>query len=131
MRLQGWLCVAMLCAAIPFADPALADDVLVMKNGDRITGTVKKIWDGKLHIEPAYSGEIAVDLDKIKDDKRTARLRVRAMAYRARVFGRNRGRPRQDQDDKRTARLRVRAMERGEIHRPVRRRRAGQTGPGA
>jgi len=66
MRLQGWLCVAILCTALPFAERALADDVLVMKNGDRITGTVKKIWDGKLHIEPAYSGEIAVDLDKVK-----------------------------------------------------------------
>ena len=66
MRPTAWLCAAILCVALPFARNASADDVLVMKNGDRITGTVKKIWDGKLTIKPSYAGEIAVDLDKIK-----------------------------------------------------------------
>jgi len=40
--------------------PALAD-VIVMKNGDRITGSIKKIWDGDVFIEPAYADEFSVD----------------------------------------------------------------------
>jgi len=35
--------------------------ILVMKNGDRITGTVKKIWDGDVFIGPDYSDEFIVD----------------------------------------------------------------------
>jgi len=55
-----------LLAALWIAPSARAADVLIMNNGDRITGTLKKIWDGKVHIEPAYAGEILVDLDKVK-----------------------------------------------------------------
>jgi putative salt-induced outer membrane protein YdiY len=40
-------------------------DVLVLKNGDRITGDVKRIWDAELTIEPEYSDEFQVDLDAI------------------------------------------------------------------
>ena len=35
--------------------------VIHMTNGDRITGTIKKIWDGEVYIEPAYSDEFSVD----------------------------------------------------------------------
>jgi putative salt-induced outer membrane protein YdiY len=40
-------------------------DVLVLKNGDRITGDVKRIWDAEVTIEPEYSDEFQVDLDAI------------------------------------------------------------------
>jgi putative salt-induced outer membrane protein YdiY len=40
-------------------------DVIVLKNGDRITGDVKRIWDAELTIEPEYSDEFQVDLDAI------------------------------------------------------------------
>jgi len=40
-------------------------DVLVLKNGDRITGEVKKIWDGEVSIEPEYSDEFDVDLEVV------------------------------------------------------------------
>lgn len=40
-------------------------DVLVLKNGDRITGEVKKIWDGEVSIEPAYADEFDVDLEVV------------------------------------------------------------------
>jgi len=66
MRFHDWLRGAMLCAALLFAGSVLAADVVLMKNGDRITGTVKKIWDGKVHIAPPYAGEIALELDKVK-----------------------------------------------------------------
>ena len=32
-----------------------------MKNGDRITGSIKKIWDGDVFIEPSYADEFSVD----------------------------------------------------------------------
>ena len=47
------------------APGAVSADVLFMTNGDRITGEVKKIWDGELFIEPEYGDEFAVDLDKV------------------------------------------------------------------
>ena len=37
-------------------------DVLVLKNGDRITGEIKRIWDNEITIEPEYSDEFDVDL---------------------------------------------------------------------
>lgn len=35
--------------------------VIYMKNGDRITGDIKKIWDGDVFIEPSYADEFSVD----------------------------------------------------------------------
>lgn len=40
-------------------------DVLLMKNGDRITGDITQIWDGKVTIEPAYSDDFNVDLSDV------------------------------------------------------------------
>jgi putative salt-induced outer membrane protein YdiY len=40
-------------------------DVLILKNGDRITGTIKAIWDGEISIEPDYSDEFDVDLEVV------------------------------------------------------------------
>ncbi len=37
-------------------------DVLVLNNGDRITGEIKRIWDDEVTIEPEYSDEFQVDL---------------------------------------------------------------------
>ncbi len=37
-------------------------DVLVLKNGDRITGEIKRIWDNEITIEPEYADEFEVDL---------------------------------------------------------------------
>lgn len=39
--------------------------VLYMKNGDQITGTIKKIWDGEVYIEPSYADEFTVDQAEI------------------------------------------------------------------
>ncbi len=35
--------------------------VIYMKNGDRITGSISKIWDGDVFIEPDYADEFTVD----------------------------------------------------------------------
>ena len=40
-------------------------DVLVMTNGDRITGDVKRIWDSEVTIEPEYADEFKVDIDAV------------------------------------------------------------------
>jgi putative salt-induced outer membrane protein YdiY len=47
-------------------------DVLVLKNGDRITGEIKRIWDSEITIEPEYSDEFKVDVtavDHIESDR--------------------------------------------------------------
>ncbi len=58
------LAMSILSAAVASTNLARAD-VIVMKNGDRITGEVKKVRDGKLYIDPAYAGELAVDLAEV------------------------------------------------------------------
>lgn len=40
-------------------------DVVVMRNGDRISGEVNRIWGNDLSVEPDYADEFVVDLDKV------------------------------------------------------------------
>ena len=51
---------------------------LVMKNGDRITGNITKIWDKEIFIEPDYADEFSVDQDAVEyfvsDDEFTIEL---------------------------------------------------------
>ena len=52
--------------------PAARADVIHLKNGDRITGTIKRIWDNEVTIEPEYSDEFNVDLplvERIESDR--------------------------------------------------------------
>ena len=44
----------------------LSADQLIMKNGDRITGNIKKIWDKEIFIEPDYADEFSVDQDAVE-----------------------------------------------------------------
>jgi len=44
---------------------AEAVDVLVMKNGDRLTGEITRIWDEEITIEPEYSDEFNVDVPAV------------------------------------------------------------------
>ena len=55
-------CFSVVCFCLTAAANA---DVLVLKNGDRISGDVKHIWDAEVTIEPTYSDEFKVDLDAI------------------------------------------------------------------
>jgi putative salt-induced outer membrane protein YdiY len=43
---------------------ALAD-VVVMQNGDRITGEVNRIWGNDLSVEPDYADEFILELDRV------------------------------------------------------------------
>ena len=57
-------CLFGLILGMPAA-PLFADQ-LILKNGDRITGNIKKIWDKEIYIEPVYSDEFAVDVDAVE-----------------------------------------------------------------
>jgi putative salt-induced outer membrane protein YdiY len=61
------------CLAIATLAPSFATaDILYLKNGDRITGEIKRIWDGEVTIEPEYSDEFQVDLplvERIESDR--------------------------------------------------------------
>ena len=56
---------------VMFSVDGSADEVY-LKNGDRLTGTVKATTDGKLIIETSYSGEIGIkiaDIQRVVTDK--------------------------------------------------------------
>ena len=41
-------------------------DILVLKNGDRISGDIKRIWDSEISIEPQYADEFEVDVSAVE-----------------------------------------------------------------
>jgi len=55
--LSTFLCLAISAGA--------AADVVVMQNGDRITGEVNRIWGNDLSIEADYTDEFVIELDKV------------------------------------------------------------------
>ena len=65
MRVSLWKNVIFFVIATGASSFATAD-VLYLKNGDRITGDIKRIWDGEVTIEPEYSDEFQVDLPLVK-----------------------------------------------------------------
>lgn len=40
-------------------------DVVVMKNGDRLTGEIEKIWNGEVFIEPEYGDTYAIEMEYV------------------------------------------------------------------
>lgn len=42
-----------------------ADDYVIMKNGDRITGEVEKIWNEEVYIEPEYGDTYAIEIEHV------------------------------------------------------------------
>jgi putative salt-induced outer membrane protein YdiY len=63
------LFVPVICLLFPVIG---LSDVVFLKNGDRLTGTVKTTTDGKLILETSYSGEIGIqlaDIQRITTDK--------------------------------------------------------------
>jgi hypothetical protein len=53
---------------VGLAQPALADE-LIFKNGDRLSGKVNQLVDGKLVFDSNVAGSIKVDLSKIQTFK--------------------------------------------------------------
>ena len=61
-----------LSVAISLLEQPVYADILILKNGDRITGDIKKIWDAEVTIEPSYTDEFTVDMpavDHIESDR--------------------------------------------------------------
>jgi putative salt-induced outer membrane protein YdiY len=58
------ICLFVLFLGMPAA-PLVAGQ-LIMKNGDRITGNIIKIWDKEIYIEPDYADEFSVDQDAVE-----------------------------------------------------------------
>ena len=56
--------VCLLFAAVLLPGISIADQ-LIMKNGDVITGSISKITDGDVYIEPSYADEFAVALGEV------------------------------------------------------------------
>ncbi len=58
-----------ICSSVIFLCPLMVQaqttDVLVLKNGDRITGEITRIWDDEVTIEPEYSDEFNVDVPAV------------------------------------------------------------------
>lgn len=57
--------ILMLLGVCLLGTPALAQDFVLMKNGDRITGKMKQIWNGEVFIEPEYGDPYGIDLDYV------------------------------------------------------------------
>ena len=55
----------LLCLLFLVANEASALDQILLTNGDRISGTISRIWDGEVFIEPSYADEFGVDLDEV------------------------------------------------------------------
>jgi putative salt-induced outer membrane protein YdiY len=69
------LCSACVILAL-LSTRARADEV-IFNNGDRLTGTIKKVDGGKLTIKTDVAGEVSVDLKDVKTFSTAETLRVR------------------------------------------------------
>ncbi len=59
-RLLTCLALLLLCA-----ESRAGNDYVIMKNGDRITGEVEKIWNEEIFIEPEYGDTYAIELEYV------------------------------------------------------------------
>ena len=56
---------ALLLALGPVVTLAAGEDRVLLRNGDRISGEIERIWDGELIIDTPYADDVAIDLDAI------------------------------------------------------------------
>jgi putative salt-induced outer membrane protein YdiY len=75
---SGSLCfLALLLACLSSPAQGERKDVVVMKNGDRLTGKVKRLQNGLLFIEMPYaSGNIGLDWDQVDSVQSTAIFQI-------------------------------------------------------
>ncbi len=64
LRIITFLTLSLIGATLLVGQVADAG-VLVLKNGDRITGDIKRIWDSEISIEPEYSDEFEVKVTAV------------------------------------------------------------------
>jgi putative salt-induced outer membrane protein YdiY len=63
MKLRG--VARVLVALVVAAASVCRADQVVLDNGDRLTGTVKRVGDDKLVIQTEYAGDVSIDLERI------------------------------------------------------------------
>ena len=51
-------------------------DVLILNNGDQITGDIKRISNSEISIEPEYSNELKVDISAVDHIKSNRDFRI-------------------------------------------------------
>lgn len=59
------------------AAPALADDEIKLKNGDRLSGKVLSLIGGKLEFQTSHSGKVVVDWAQVESVKTDDKVKVR------------------------------------------------------
>jgi putative salt-induced outer membrane protein YdiY len=73
----GALLALILCNSMPTSGTVTRKDTVVMKNGDRLTGDVKRLQNGLLYIETVYvSGSVGVDWSQVERIESTANYQV-------------------------------------------------------
>jgi len=81
----AWLAAGVLNAASP-AQAAPRTDIVILMNGDRITGEVKSLEQGKLEFKTDAAGTLYIEWDKVQSVESTQFLRVE-LASGLRYFG--------------------------------------------
>ena len=72
----------LLCVAIMGSSTAALADTVWLKNGDKITGTIKVFDGGKLMIDTDYGGSIPIDMKKVKTLQSDSQLVVKQDVYK-------------------------------------------------
>lgn len=79
VRIEKRFCIVLCFLVILFCLPAQAkrNDLVIMKNGDRFTGEVKKLEHGVLYVDlPYVSGSVGVDWLQVEQVKSTGGFQV-------------------------------------------------------
>lgn len=71
----------LLCVAAFSASSVAMADTVWMKNGDRLTGTIKVFDGGKLMLDTPYGGSIPIDMKQVKTLQSDQELLVKQDAY--------------------------------------------------
>lgn len=61
----GSIAITIIMACVAWASPAIAD-VVIMSNGDRLTGDVVREDGGRLKLKTDYAGVLAIDWDQVR-----------------------------------------------------------------
>ena len=64
------------CLFLTFLTPLLEADIVSLNNGDRVTGQVKSLAGGKLVVDTAYAGKIALDWSVVESFSSDRNLQV-------------------------------------------------------
>lgn len=66
VAVRGWLLVLWMVVLGGVSVSSAFADVIVMKNGDRLTGTVTKFREGKVDLGTSYAGTVTIDTDEVE-----------------------------------------------------------------